>query len=377
MLPLYGVHDRGDGVFICNCNRGGDCRSPGKHPPLKHSCATRDPILAARRQELVKKWSVCVIIDDNIRIAVLDFDGEEGTQTRKKIETAHGPLPLTWTQLTGRTTGGEHLFYRVPTTLNYYAILNRKIAPGLDVKGDAGLVVMSPTRHRSGNFYRWAPNLGMDDVELAELPSWMYKLMVSDKQRNKELSSCGERPSEDTLNKLGWSLERRLEAARQALQTAEPAIEGQNGSGACMRAAVMTVRGYCIPVEEPSNLAFDLLWEVYNPLCKPAWSFEELLHKVSDAENRSPKVWGFKFKFTIMGEHRLGAPAPPNADVQERLRAYTSIAPDPRRQAPAPPSRAEAWAPFKTEGHRTSLREQPQPTALLETNEDEDEGEVA
>ena len=90
-----------------------------------------------------------------------------------------------------------------------------------------------------------------------------------------------ERPPEEELERDGYPLTRRLHVARETLiRDAEPAIQGQNGSRACLMAATLLIRGYCLP----PDAAFELLWHVYNPICIPAWSENELMHKLEDAE---------------------------------------------------------------------------------------------
>lgn len=300
VLPLYGVYDRGDGVYICNCRKGARCKSPGKHPTLRYEYATRDPELAAKRQEAVPKWNLCTILDDQIDVTVLDFDGEDGRRTKIQIEESFGPLPETWAQATGRASGGEHLFYRVPRHLNYYAIRNRKIAPGLDVKGENGLVVLAPSLHRDGKRYRL-----QNDLPIATLPDWLYRLIVSDTQRRQVVQPSDARPTESELERDGYPLARRIELARDKLTERakrEPAIQGQNGSRACLRAAILLVRGYCLPPDE----AFTLLWKIYNPVCIPPWSESELMHKIESAEFHARQA-GWRFMISNVGGSTVDA----------------------------------------------------------------------
>ena len=69
-----------------------------------------------------------------------------------------------------------------------------------------------------------------------------------------------------------------LARARAKLHTLPIAVEGQNGSKACFRAACTLVCDFGIPPEQ----AFPLLKE-YGDGCRPPWSDEELRHKLSDA----------------------------------------------------------------------------------------------
>ena len=73
-----------------------------------------------------------------------------------------------------------------------------------------------------------------------------------------------------------------LQRARAYLAKVPPAIEGQNGSGACFRAACVLVCGFGLSVEE----AWPLLLE-YNERCVPLWSERQLQHKLADAAKKA------------------------------------------------------------------------------------------
>ena len=73
-------------------------------------------------------------------------------------------LPRTVEALTGG--GGLHLLFRHP---GLGVRLRGQLAQGVDVKAK-GYIVAGPSVHPSGALYRWAPGLGPDEVELAELP---------------------------------------------------------------------------------------------------------------------------------------------------------------------------------------------------------------
>lgn len=79
----------------------------------------------------------------------------------------YGELPSTVEQITGG--GGRHLFFKHPA-----ATVKNKVSlvSGIDIRGDGGYIVVAPSRHASGNLYRWKPGHGPDEIELAELPTW-------------------------------------------------------------------------------------------------------------------------------------------------------------------------------------------------------------
>ena len=83
---------------------------------------------------------------------VLDFDmddakGEDGLETLREWESAHGELPETVTAITGR--GGMHLWYRVGGNVQNSTNADK----GVDVRGDGGFVVMPPSVHPNGTAY--------------------------------------------------------------------------------------------------------------------------------------------------------------------------------------------------------------------------------
>jgi hypothetical protein len=310
-------------------------------------------------------------------LVCVDIDGDEGRASLKKLEAENSKLPKTRSQTTGRAGGGEHFLFHVdPFYVDW--IRNRaKVAPGLDFRSEGGLIVAAPSLHLSGNRYQWRdPN-----YPIAELPEWMFKLALSKREVSHEVLSSGERPKEEDLARVGWPLERRMAAARVELAKAEPAIQGQNGSAACYRAAILVTRGFCIPVEG-HNHVHDLMWEVYNPLCVPSWPEDELTHKIHDAEKVSYAPWGFRLNFAIMTEqyskpHKtklvapIGTTSPTGAsDVHARLAAHASLVrPQPSARPVRPPTRAELLA--RPDRRDPEIASQPVPKPSVD---EDDEG---
>jgi hypothetical protein len=102
-------------------------------------------------------------------IVVLDVDPRHGgSASLARWERDHGALPPTVEAQTGG--GGRHLYFAHPgRELRSRAAL----APGLDLRGDGGLVVAPPSLHPSGGRYRWLPGHAPDEVRLAPLPAWL------------------------------------------------------------------------------------------------------------------------------------------------------------------------------------------------------------
>jgi len=99
-----------------------------------------------------------------------------------KLESRHGPLPKTLTQITG---GGRHLFFNAPQGIS---IKNSQgdIGDGLDVRGDGGYIVAAPSDHENGAVYRFDSDTGFDRSQIADAPEWLINLCRKDQQTSKK-----------------------------------------------------------------------------------------------------------------------------------------------------------------------------------------------
>jgi len=106
---------------------------------------------------------------------VLDFDGEEGHETRANMEREYGALPHTVEAIT--PSGGCHVFLRhpgrpVPT--------RKKVRPGMDVRGDGGFVVACPSIHANSRRYEWDCDHHPEETELAPCPAWVAQMICDE-----------------------------------------------------------------------------------------------------------------------------------------------------------------------------------------------------
>jgi len=162
-LAVVPLHTPIDGS--CSCNVPG-CPAPGKHPKVRW----RDLLAGPPSLDDVRSWwarwpdaNVGVLTGRVSGVVVLDIDPRNGGDTSVgTLERTWGPLPSTPTVRTGG--GGRHLWFVAPGA----PVTSGPVAPGLDLKGEGGLVVAPPSLHASGDRYAWIVTL--DDVELAPLP---------------------------------------------------------------------------------------------------------------------------------------------------------------------------------------------------------------
>lgn len=111
---------------------------------------------------------------------VLDLDGQEAADRFVALQVEHGDIPKTAAVRTGR---GWHLYFASPSTGEEIRNSASRVAPGIDVRGTGGYVVLPPSLHPSGIRYEWLPGRGPDAVRGA--PFWLVRL-------------TGKKPSERT-----------------------------------------------------------------------------------------------------------------------------------------------------------------------------------
>ncbi len=107
-------------------------------------------------------------------LVVLDIDSSHGGQTSlAKLEIENGNLPDTIEAATGG--GGRHLYFAHPGGFVHNRV---GLAAGVDVRGDGGCVVASPSVHPSGKRYAWVRGHSPEDISPARLPSWLSAMIL-------------------------------------------------------------------------------------------------------------------------------------------------------------------------------------------------------
>lgn len=132
------------GAYECSCTRSG-CR--GKHPRTPNGVldATLDVNLI---REWWTKWpnaSIGIATGKKSGLAVVDLDGADGIASGKSLG-----LSSTITALTGN---GQQLFYADSSGGLKNSV--KKLAAGVDTRGEGGYVVAPPSLHPNGKRYSW------------------------------------------------------------------------------------------------------------------------------------------------------------------------------------------------------------------------------
>jgi hypothetical protein len=111
------------------------------------------------------------------RVFVVEADtkqghGVDGLVALQQLEAEHGLLPNTLTAES--PTGSLHYYYN-PLDIRTKNSQS-KLAPGVDVRGDGGMVVAPPSQRHDGAC-RW-----LNDVPIAPAPAWLLARVASDDQ---------------------------------------------------------------------------------------------------------------------------------------------------------------------------------------------------
>jgi hypothetical protein len=233
------------------------CGDPGKVPLVKWKAYQDRLPTEAEVREWFRRWpdaNIGMATGHLSKAAVIDLDGELAQHIAQGRGYDHGPHVST-----GRV-GGVHRYFQwresAPT------IFAR--ADGIDFRGEGGYAILPPSRHRSGNTYRWGEELG-DLEDLPELPEWI-DAMATDSSERAQRSSGGEAVEiipqgqrNNRLTSIAGSLRRQavqeesiLEALRLVnARQCQPPLEDTE-----VRKIAHSIAGYA-PQPDPPQLRVD------------------------------------------------------------------------------------------------------------------------
>lgn len=106
-------------------------------------------------------------------IVVIDIDGEEGEASLRRLLSGFRTWPETARVSSGR---GYHDYFQHPG----FDVKSTAgvIAPGIDVRGDRGSIIVPPSIHKSGKAYQWVRHPKVSGVRC--LPIWLLVLLNHD-----------------------------------------------------------------------------------------------------------------------------------------------------------------------------------------------------
>lgn len=156
---------RGMAIFPCHA-RG---KTPATARGLKEATTDVDKIEHwwLRRPD----YNIAAATGPASNIFVADIDGVDAEAEIRKLEEQYGALPPTVESITAR---GRHIFFQWPDC----DVRNSagKIAPGIDIRGAGGYVLLPPSMHPSGRCYAWS----VDSASaFAPAPDWLLEKITA------------------------------------------------------------------------------------------------------------------------------------------------------------------------------------------------------
>ena len=172
VLPAHLVDPDGR----CSCRRD-FCDAPGKHPRVRWAAFQER---RATEQEVKAWWArwpranIAVATGEVSGFIAVDIDPRHGgDEAIAAWQAENGELPPTWTVETGG--GGTHYYFKWPGQ----RIRNgADVLPGVDLRGDGGYVIAAGSDHVSGGTYEWEVTGHPDEIDLAELPPPLLRLLL-------------------------------------------------------------------------------------------------------------------------------------------------------------------------------------------------------
>lgn len=173
VLPLHSIVDG-----VCTCHLKKSCQKPGKHPRTPHGVkdATTD------HAQIEKWWSEHPISNIGIamgrisNIVALDIDPRNGgIQTLNRLRKELGQINAMVRARTGG--GGQHLIFKYPEQTLKSHTAGTLLGPGVDMISDGSILIVPPSRHKSGAKYGWKMGRSLLHQSPTNIPSnWLDRI---------------------------------------------------------------------------------------------------------------------------------------------------------------------------------------------------------
>ena len=310
IFPLYALTSEGH----CTCSRGAECRDAGKHPMVRWRHYDDD------EKGPAGDFGIPTGVTNGLFVVDVDMkDGKDGGATLAAL-AAGRVLPETKTVLT--PTGGAHLYWKLPP-----ACTSPTVRPSVPASTCAARAV------------RRRPGLASQERR--------HVRGRGGRARRRARVASGPRDEAAHEHALGHGARAhrsevpgrraRIEWAKAYLSTAEPAIEGQDGSGRLFHVACHLM--YSSLSRETLQ---ELVEEVYNPRCVPPWSPREIEHKLEDADRLFEEPRGLASPDFLLG---LAGRTTPTAQTRPILTTSTRSRQGCAATRTRPRPRSVKWSP--------------------------------
>lgn len=159
---------------VCTCTKGGRCPTPGKHPIgsewQKHATSDEDAVMSW--MEDGANINIGVLLGPESEIIDIELDDDAAKESWDSLGLGEIWTP---TYTAGR---GPHRLFRWQDGLPPVAV---KKAMGIEFRlgndGKASQSVLPPSTHHSGAKYAWVDGLSPGDVEVADIPEKLLRIL--------------------------------------------------------------------------------------------------------------------------------------------------------------------------------------------------------
>jgi hypothetical protein len=247
------------------------CRPRSKKPITEHGFKN-----ATTDEKTIREWwtkypdaNVAIPTGKLSGVFVVDADldpakGKDGPAELRRLEAQYGPLPATKEVQTPR--GGSHRYYKNPEHQTIRCSTGR-LAPGIDVKGEGGYVLVPPSKLPKGD-YRCLSN----GTAPAECPGWLLALVlngIGKTQKQVAVTPAPARPQAENATEE----ENRIRDALQVI----PAGDYD----------VWIKIGMALHFWDPTERGF-AIWDAWSRKCPEKYHEDELPKKWTSFKNDRP-----------------------------------------------------------------------------------------
>jgi hypothetical protein len=185
VFPCWGLRNRHgvDGNLLCACGND-SCKNQGKHPI--GSLVPHGLLDATRDQKLLRKWwtafpdATLAVATGESGLIVIDIDPRHGGDVTwdRILKTAGESVAGDMSGVPESETGGggSHYIFLSPEGQRIMS-RNGALGAGADVKATGGYIIAPPSRHASGNYYRWKRPPTGDQLPPPPFP-WLLPLLL-------------------------------------------------------------------------------------------------------------------------------------------------------------------------------------------------------
>ena len=218
--------------------------------------ATTDPKVITRWYTRWPKANIGFAVGE---AGMMSLDYDPGAD-RKALKQNVGTIPKTHLAV-ATPRDGEHSYY----LLRENEIVSNsasKLAPAVDVRSHCGYTLLPPSRTADGE-YTW-----IEQGKPAFRTDEMVRLANSHRDKSENRDKWIIEP--DLPENVDLAIESALGRGKYPCQVA---VEGQGGDMMAYKTAAM-MKSFGLS----EDMAFEVMWEHWNPRCEPPWSEDEMEH---------------------------------------------------------------------------------------------------